>query len=135
MPCDCPEDQLRPTPAGGCNYLVYSGGPWASFYRLIEQALPDVKMTHGRPTVYPDGSLEFPGPPPVIPGYRQEGSRLHPAWPSCTMRMLKVEVLNGSLGITGVCGNCQSTQSGQEVSPDQCRSCPARQSPVCGSGV
>src|SRR3990167_11181044 len=27
MPCDCPEDQPHPTPSGGCNYLVYSGGP------------------------------------------------------------------------------------------------------------
>ena len=67
MPCDCPEDQPRPTPAGGCNYLVYSGGPLASFYRLVEHAIPDVEMAHGRPTVHPDGSLEFPGLRPPSP--------------------------------------------------------------------
>ena len=70
-----------PTPAGGCNYLVYSGGPMTSFYRLVEHAIPDVEMAHGRPTVHPDGSLEFPGLPPTLTGYRPEGSRLYPAWP------------------------------------------------------
>ena len=40
----------------------------ASFYRLVEHALPDVEMAHGRPKVHADGSLEFAGPPPAIPG-------------------------------------------------------------------
>lgn len=126
MPCDCPDNQPRPTSIGGCNYLVYSGGPWASFYHLVEQALPDAEMTHGRPIVHPDGSLEFPGPPPEIPGYRQEDRRLCPDLAPCALRMLKVQVVDGVLGITGVCGNLQSTQSGQEVSPDHCRDCLVR---------
>lgn len=127
MPCDCPKDQLRPTPAGGCNYLVYSGGPWASFYRLIEQAIPDVEMAHGRPTAHADGSLTFPGPPPVIPGYRAEGSRLYPIWPLCTLRMLQVQVLDGVLSIAGICGDLETGLFSQEATPDQCRNCTTRQ--------
>lgn len=127
MPCDCPEDQPRPMPTGGCNYLVYSGGPWTSFYRLVEQAIPDVEMAHGRPTVHPDGSLRFPGTPPVIPGYRAEGLRLCPAWPSCALRMLKVQVIDGVLSIVGICGNPEAGQFNQEATPDQCQDCPARQ--------
>lgn len=126
MPCDCPEEQPRPVPTGGCNYLVYSGGPMASFYRLVEYAIPDVAMAHGRPIVHPDGSLEFPGPPPAIPGYRPEGSRLFPAWPPCTLRMLKVQVVDGVLGIIGVCGTPKAEHFGQEVTPDQCQKCPVR---------
>ena len=85
----------RPNPAGGCNYLCCSGGPPAGIYRLVEAAIPDVEMVHGRPTVHPDGSLEFAGTPPTIPGYRQEGLRLYPAWPPCRMRMLRVQVIEG----------------------------------------
>ncbi len=105
MPCDCPEDRPRPTLSGGCNYLVYSGGPLSSFYRLVKQATPNVEMIHGRPIVHPDGSLEFTGPTPALPGYRQQGPRLYPAWPPCTLRLLSVQVLDGVLSITGICGN------------------------------
>ena len=62
MPCDCPEEQPRPIPQGGCNYLVHSGGPLSNLYRLVEHIIPDVEMTHGRPTVHSDGSLDFPDP-------------------------------------------------------------------------
>jgi len=129
MPCDCPNDQpRRPTPSGSCNYLVYSGGSPASFYRLLEQAIPDVEMTQGRPTIHPDGSLQFPGPPPTLSGFRQEGSRLYPAWPLCTLRMLQVQVLDGALNIAGICGNPEAEHFGCEVTLDQCQNCPARQS-------
>ncbi len=128
MPCDCPDNQPRPLPSGGCNYLVYSGGPLSSFYRLVEQAIPDVEMTHGRPTAHADGSLEFPGPPPAISGYRQEGSRLYPAWPPCVLRMLKVQVIDGALSIVGICGNPEAGHFSQEATPDQCHNCPVRKS-------
>lgn len=128
MPCDCPEDQPRPKPAGGCNYLVYSGGPMANFYRLVEQAIPDVEMSHERPAVHLDGSLEFAGVPPALSGYRQEGSRLYPAWPPCALRMLRVQVVDGVLGIAGFCGNPGAELFGREANPDQCRSCSARRS-------
>ena len=129
MPCGCPDDQpRRPTPSGGCNYLVHSGGPLARLYRLLAQAIPDVEMTHERPTVHPDGSLEFPGPPPALSGFRQEGSRLYPIWPPCTLRMLQVQVLNGVLNIAGICGSPESEHFSREATPDQCRNCPARQS-------
>jgi hypothetical protein len=127
MPCDCPEEQPRPVPAGGCNYLVYSGGPLASFYRLVEHLIPDVEMAHGRPVVHADGSLEFPGPPPAIPGYRPEGSRLYPAWPPCALRMLRVQVLDGTLHVDGICGGPTATPFGLEVTPEQCQNCAARQ--------
>ena len=85
MPCNCPDDKSAPpVPRSGCAYLVHSGGPASNLYSLVEHAIPDVEMAHGRPKVHPDGSLEFPGPPPAIPGYRLEGSRLYPAWPPCT---------------------------------------------------
>lgn len=128
MPCDCPEDQPRPTPAGGCNYLVYSGGPWSSFCRLVEQAIPDVEMINGRPTVHHDGSLEFPGSSPALPGYRQQGPRLYPAWPPCTLRMLRVQVVDSMLNIAGICGRPEAEHFTHEATPDQCRNCPARQS-------
>ena len=129
MPCDCPED--RPArPAGGCNYLVYSGGSLAAFYRLVESAIPDVEMVHGRPKVHLDGSLEFPAAPPTIPGYHQEGSRLYPAWPPCLLRMLRVQVVGGTLGTAGICGNPEAGQFGQEAPPDHCQNCPARQQPA-----
>lgn len=126
MPCDCREDQPRLTPTGGCNYLVYSGGPLSGFYRLVEQAIPDVEMAHGRPTAHADGSLEFPGPPPAIPGYRAEGSRLCPIWPPCTLRMLQVQVLDGVLNITGICGSPESRYFSHEATLDQCQDCPVR---------
>ena len=128
MPCDCPEDQPRPTLQGGCNYLAYSSGPLHHFYRLVEQAIPDVELLHGRPTVHPDGSLEFPGPPPALPGYRAAGQRLYPAWPPCVLRMLKVQVIDGVLNIAGICGNPEAGQFGQEAAMDQCQNCPARRS-------
>ena len=124
MPCDCPEDQPRPSPAGGCNYLVYSGGPLPSFYRLVEQAIPNVELSHGRPTVHLDGSLEFPGCPPALPGYRQEGQQLYPAWPPCLLRMLRVQVVDGVLAIGGICGDPEAAKFGLEVVLDQCRNCP-----------
>ena len=126
MPCDCPEEQLHPTPTGGCNYLVYSGGPMSSFYRLVEQAIPDVELVHGRPTIHPDGTLEFSGPPPALAGYRQEGQRLVPAWPPCALRMLRVQVANSELAIDGICGNPAVEHFGQTTTLDQCQKCPAR---------
>jgi hypothetical protein len=127
MPCDCPEDQPRPIPQGGCNYLAHAGGPATGLYRLVEQAIPAVELAHGRPTVHPDGSLEFPGPPPAIPGYRAEGRRLYPIWPPCALRMLRVQVIDKTLNIAGLCGNPEAGQFSLEATPDQCQNCPARQ--------
>ena len=115
-------------PAKRCAYLVHSGGPASNLYSLVEHAIPDVEMDHGRPKVHPDGSLEFPGPPPAIPGYRLEGSRLYPAWPLCTLRMLRVQVVGGVLDIAGICGNPAAEHFSREAALDQCRTCPVRQS-------
>lgn len=128
MPCNCPDDRpARPNPVGGCNYLCYSGGSAAGIYALVGEALPDVEMTHGRPVVHLDGSLEFPGPPPEILGYRQQGNRLYPAWPPCALRMLRIQVIDGVLIIAGVCGSPRAEQFGQETKPDDCGICPSRQ--------
>jgi len=127
MPCDCPEDQPQPIPQGGCNYLIYSGGPMANFYRLVEHAMPDVEMSHGRPNVHPDGSLEFPDTPPALSGYRAEGSRRLPIWPSCALRMLRVQVIDSTLHVDGICGGPTAAPFSLEITPDQCQGCPARQ--------
>jgi len=128
MPCNCPEDRpARPNPAGGCNYLVCSNGSVTSLYRLVEQAIPDVPLAHGRPVVHPDGSLTFTTTPPSIPGYRPEGMRLYPAWPPCVLRMLQVQVVDQVLNMAGICGNPEAGQFSMEVAPDHCQNCPARQ--------
>ena len=67
-------------------------------------------------------------PPPAIPGYRPEGSRLCPAWRPCALRMLRVQVIDGVLGIAGLCGNPQAEQFSLEIAPDPCQSCPVRRS-------
>jgi len=126
MPCACPDALPRPKATGGCNYLCYSGGSAAGIYSLVEEALPDVEMAHGRPVVHSDGSLEFPGPPPAILGYRQEGNRLYPAWPPCKLRMLRIAVVDGVLTIAGICGEQAAGAFGQEVAPGQCHACPTR---------
>jgi hypothetical protein len=127
MPCNCPEDQpSRPLPTGGCNYVVGTGSLPSSLYRLVEQAIPDVELIHGRPIIYSDGSLEFPESPPTLPGYRTEGRRLYPVWPFCLQRILRVQVIDKTLQITGICGHPEAGQFGQEAAPDQCQNCPAR---------
>jgi hypothetical protein len=125
MPCDCPQDLPRPKLTGGCNYVCYSGGSAAGIYSLVGEALPDVEMAHGRPVVHPDGSLEFPGPPPAITGYREEGNALYPAWPPCPLRMLRVRVVDGVLSIDGICGDPAAALFGLEVKPEQCQECPS----------
>ncbi len=126
MPCDCPDELPRPLPNGGCNYLVYSGGPLSSFYRLVGEAIPDVELAHGRPTICPDGSLEFAGLPPGLTGYRQEGQRLYPDWPPCSLRMLRVQVVNRVLTIEGICGGSDAEHFTREVGAAHCQTCPVR---------
>ena len=130
MSCsDCPDTQPRPSAPAGCNYIAYSGGPMNSLYRLLDQAIPaDVELIHGRPIVHADGSLEFAGDPPTLSGYRREGSCLRPVWPPCAMRMLRVQVVDGLLTVSGVCGRPQAEYLSLEIGLDQCQSCPARQS-------
>lgn len=125
MGCKCPDDVSLPR--GSCNYLVYSGGPVERFYRLVAQVIPeDAELTHGLPVVHDDGSLEFPGTAPTIAGYRLEGSRLHPVWPPCVLRMLRVQVVDGVLNIAGICGNPATRQFSLEVVPDPCQKCTSR---------
>lgn len=122
MGCGCPEPGPLPN---GCNYIIYSGGPIENVYRLVGQAIPaDAELTHGRPTVHADGSLEFTGDPPILPGYRREGSRLHPLWPACTLRMLGIQIIDQSLTVKGVCGCPKSEHLGLEITVDQCQNCP-----------
>jgi hypothetical protein len=42
--------------------------------------------------------------------------------------MLKVQVVAGTLCVTGLCGNPQAEQFSLEITPDLCQSCPARRS-------
>lgn len=127
MPCDCPEDlPARPVPTGGRNYLVCTGGTPADLYRLVERAIPDVELSHGRPIIYSDGSLEFPESPPTLPGYRTKGRRLYPVWPACPHRILQVQVVAKTLQIAGLCGCPEAGQFGQTIAPESCQNCPAR---------
>jgi hypothetical protein len=128
MGCKCPDDTLLPN--GGCNYLIYSGGPIENLYRLVAQAIPgNAEITHGRPVVHDDGSLEFPGEPPVISGYLLNGSRLYTVWPPCAMRMLAVQILNKQLTVEGICGSPPAGHFSLKVTTDQCRDCLVRQAP------
>ena len=129
MPCsDCPDAELRPSAPAGCNYLAYSGGPFHNLYHLLDQAIPaNVELIHGRPIVHPDGSLEFAGDPPTLSGYRREGSRLYPVWPPCVLRMLKVQVVDGLLTVSGLCGSPKAEHFSLEVRLDQCQNCPVCQ--------
>jgi hypothetical protein len=123
MGCKCPDDV--PLFRGSCSYLVYSDGPVERFYRLIAQVIPDnAELTHARPIVHDDGSLEFPGEPPALSGYRRDGCRLCPVWPCCKMRMLKIQIVRGLLTVTGICGNPRMDDFGFEISLDQCQKCP-----------
>jgi hypothetical protein len=123
MGCKCPDD--TPLPHGSCSYLIYSGGPIERLYKLVAQVIPeDAELIHGHPIVHTDGSLEFPGEPPALSGYRLEGSRLCPAWPPCTLRMLRVQVVDGVLSVTGLCGNPKTACFSLEVSLEQCLKCP-----------
>ena len=132
MPCNCSDDRPGSSSPTGCAYLAYSGGPLDSIYCLVEQAIPpDAKLIHGRPMVFPDGSLEFPGPPPPLSGYRENGSRLYPVWPPCALRILKVEVIEGLLRVEGVCGKPDAAQFSREVTVARC--CECLETPVSGS--
>ena len=127
MPCNCPEEPPRPNSPTGCAYLAHSDGRLHGIYRLVEQAIPaGVPLVHGRPIVHGDGSLEFPSPPPAITGYRQEGSRLYPAWPPCALRMLRVQVIDGVLGVAGICGNAEAGPFTSEVTVNECQECRVR---------
>jgi hypothetical protein len=121
MGCGCPESGPMPS---GCNYVIYSGGPLQNVYRLVGHAIPaDANLTHGHPTVHSDGALEFAGDPPILSGYRQEGPRLYPVWPPCTLRMLGIQVIDQSLTVKGVCGCPEAEHLGLEVTVDQCQNC------------
>ena len=127
MGCGCPES--GPTP-NGCNYIIYSDGPFQNVYRLVGQAIPaDAELIHGRPIVHLDGSLEFADDPPILSGYRREGSRLYPVWPPCVLRMLKVRVIDGVLAVSGACGSPKAKHFSLEITLDQCQKCPTRQPP------
>ena len=67
------------------------------------------------------------------PGYRPEGSRLHPAWSPCTLRMLRVQVVGTRRSTCGrhlsstsrtPCGHVNVTEierDGRVVAVRQCR--------------
>ena len=124
MDCGCPgKDLIRST----CNHIAYSSGPLESVYLLVSQVIPDdVAMKHGRPKVHPDGSLEFPDTPPELSGYELQDGRLLPVWPPCVARMLRVEVIDGILKLTGVCSCIESNHLALDVTTDDCEKCAHR---------
>jgi hypothetical protein len=128
MGCECPDD--IPRPRGSCIYFIYSGGPFQRLNQLVAEAVSEhMEQSYGRPVVHDDGSLEFPGESPKLSGYRRDGSCLYPAWPPCTLRILKVQVVEGVLTIMGICGRPNVEHFSLEVCLDQCQECSARQPP------
>jgi hypothetical protein len=143
MPCEnCPEVGRRPA-AAEVVYVVYTGGPQHLQYAALAHAIPgrneQVVLQYGWPTVRPDGSIEYAGgqAPPVPKGFEATADPhvLKPAWPSCTRRMLKVEMHqdNGLLEIDGMCCWPPSGKSGRHtLTLADCRQCPVRSPIVTG---
>ena len=81
--------------------VVYTGGPPHAQYVALAQAIPPrdetVLLQYGWPTARADGCLEYRGGqvPPVPEGWEMdEPSVLKPIWPSCSHRMLRVQMNN-----------------------------------------
>jgi hypothetical protein len=128
MGCECPDD--IPRPRGSCIYFIYSGGPFQRLNQLVAEAVSEhVEQSYGRPVIHDDGSLEFPGEPPVISGYRRNGSRLYPVWPPCAMQILAVQIVNKQLTVEVICGSPRAGHFSLKVTTDRCRDCLVRQSP------
>jgi len=120
MGCECKE---KPVP-DACNCLVYSGGPMSRFYQLVGEAIADdAELSHSRPIIHDDGSLEFAKEPPTLSGYRRQGNRLRPVWPECTSRILTVKTSTGALTINGLCGNPECDEVGRRVTLETCQQC------------
>lgn len=123
MACECTD---KPIP-DACNCMVYSGGSFANFYRLVGELIPkDAELSHSHPIVHDDGALEFTDEPPKLSGYKRQGQRLYPVWPDCTLRMLTVKVSTGALTINGLCGNPEAEKIGHRVTLETCQQCKHR---------
>jgi hypothetical protein len=120
MPCNESLD-LPPT---GALTMIYTAGMEAHFYRSIP--IP-TSGPCGTPVVHKDGSIEYPqGDPPEIQGYRKEGRRFYPAWPSCRFRTLMVTHPKGCIAVQGRCVCPRSQKFLSEVELTDCQVCEAR---------
>ena len=137
-PCENCPDKGKPAKIV---YVVYSGGPEHVFYATLARAIParneQVILQYGWPTARPDGCLEYAGgqAPPVPEGFEATVDLhvLKPIWPSCTRRMLKVQMHedSGLLQIDGVCCWPPSGKCGRHtLTLADCRQCPVRR-PNC----
>ena len=137
QPCDdCPH-KTKPQHSKVV-LVVYTGGPPHAQYVALAQAIPPrdetVLLQYGWPTTRADGCLEYRGGqvPPVPEGYeadRDEPYVLKPIWPSCSHRMLRVQMNNdnGLLKVEGICMDPRSGRKGHEtLTVAHCQQCPVR---------
>jgi hypothetical protein len=127
---DCPDSSVTVYLAGSV-YVLYTGGPPAAIYHALNQAVapddPQVARCFSRPTVHPDGSIEYPPgdrePPCPVGWQRAEPWRFTSLWPSCIYRMFRCSRQDdGSLTIVTLCGTLghKSTEALTQQSCDQC---------------
>jgi len=94
-------------------YIVYSGGMDESFYKLVGHPIPEqdenIILQYGWPSVDERGWIHYTGgqAPPRPEGYEAVDERtFKPVWPSCSYRMLRVELQDsGLLRVDGMCIN------------------------------
>ncbi len=120
--------------------VVYTGGPPHAQYVALAQAIPPrdetVLLQYGWPMARADGCLEYRGGqvPPVPEGYEADKDDpyvLKPVWPSCSHRMLRVQMNNdsGLLRVEGVCMDPRSGKKGHEtLTVAHCQQCSVRRS-------
>jgi hypothetical protein len=138
MPCEgCPPEPNAINPREVAN-IIYTGGPPHAIFALVNHGIaaddPTMITKWSRPIVHSDGSLEYKPnetEPPELEGYRQDASNprlLHPVWPHCVWRMLRVwREDTGNAKITAVCLTPQSGFKAHEhLTVKQCTDCKCR---------
>lgn len=138
MACDNCPDYIKAGETRGIAYIVFGGGTWDNYYRLVEQALtrdqPEILTKWSCPRVERSGAIvyaENETEPPEIEGYQRDPSnprRLIPYWPTCNFRCLRVwRADDGSVAISAGCLNVKSDfKPMQTLSLADCLSCAVR---------
>lgn len=139
MACkDCPDFIPPQNNSRRVAVIVYTGGPpyalFANVIRTLSADLDGVITKWSRPTVHPDGGIEYKqneAKPPEIEGYQRDAVNfwlLRPIWPHCVWRMLRV--WREDTGAVIISAGCNLPNSG--APPDEslrlthCQNCPHR---------
>lgn len=140
MPCEgCPPESTAIHPIGVTS-IIYTGGPPQAVFALVDRGIaaddPTMITKWSRPTVHPDGSLEYKHDetePPDIEGYKRDDSNsrlLHPVWPHCVWRMLHVWCEDtGNVKIVALCLTpISGFKAYEHLALQQCTDCKCRAS-------